>query len=140
MNDLTLTGAVIPPIQLASIFKHKRQQFSLLSRTFLGYPIDFGFDQSFVHQFTSFNLNNVGDPFTDSNFQLNTHDFEVAAITYLIQLLQLEPELYWGYTTSGGTEGNIFGIHAGRSIYPDGIVYFSEDAHYSVMKGCMLTR
>jgi hypothetical protein len=71
MDDLTLTGTVIPPTQLASIFKHKYQYFSRLSKTFLGYPIDFGFDQSFVHQFTSFNLNNVGDPFAYSSLLMN---------------------------------------------------------------------
>ena len=141
MDDLTLDGTIIPAAQLKKIFHHKQQHFKMLSETFLGYPTDLDFDQTFIHQFTSFNLNNIGDPFASSNFQLNTHDFEIAALNYMMQLLQFDNNIYWGYTTNGGTEGNIFGIHAGRSMFnDDGIVYFSEDAHYSVLKGCILTR
>jgi histidine decarboxylase len=140
MDNLTLNGAIIPPAQIKEIFQHKQQYFKQLSETFLGYPTDLEFDQEFVHQFTTFNLNNIGDPFAESSFLLNTHDFEVAAINYIVQLLQLDSELYWGYTTNGGTEGNVFGIHAGRTVFNEGIVYFSEDAHYSVSKGCNITR
>jgi histidine decarboxylase len=40
----------------------------------------------------------------------------------------------WGYVTGGGTEGNMYGIFLGRELHPDGVVYYSEDTHYSVNK------
>jgi len=56
----------------------------------------------------------------------------------LVELLQ-NPEKYkdgyWGYVTSGGSESNLWGIIQGFAKYPNGIVYFSEGAHYSIPKG-----
>ncbi len=40
----------------------------------------------------------------------------------------------WGYVTSGGTEGNMYGLYMARELFPDGRVYFSEDTHYSIPK------
>jgi histidine decarboxylase len=48
--------------------------------------------------------------------------------------MHLEPREAWGYVTSGGTEGNMYGLYMGREIFPDGVVYFSQDTHYSVVK------
>ena len=39
-----------------------------------------------------------------------------------------------GTSPTGGTEGNMYGLYLGRELFPDGIVYFSEDTHYSVLK------
>lgn len=41
---------------------------------------------------------------------------------------------YWGYVTSGGSESNLWGIIQGFTRYPDGILYYSEGAHYSIPK------
>ena len=41
---------------------------------------------------------------------------------------------FWGYVTNGGTEGNMYGIFLGRELFPEGLVYYSEDTHYSVSK------
>ncbi|RDX62930.1 Serine decarboxylase 1, partial [Mucuna pruriens] len=41
---------------------------------------------------------------------------------------------YWGYVTTGGTEGNLHGILVGREQLPDGILYTSQDSHYSIFK------
>ena len=41
---------------------------------------------------------------------------------------------YWGYINNGGTEGNLYGLYLARELMRDGIVYFSEDTHYSVAK------
>ena len=40
----------------------------------------------------------------------------------------------WGYITSGGTEGNLYGLYLARELYPDGVVYYSEHTHYSAAK------
>lgn len=44
----------------------------------------------------------------------------------------------WGYITNGGTESNTYGLFLGREAFPTGIVYYSEDTHYSVPKAVRL--
>jgi len=79
-------------------------------------------------------MNNVGDPFEPSNFHLNTHEFEREVLSLFCELYKAEKEETWGYITNGGTEGNMYGLYLAREIYPDGMVYYSEDTHYSVAK------
>ena len=81
-----------------------------------------------------YSLNNVGDPFHDSNFRSNTHEVEREVITRFADLMHLARDQAWGYVTSGGTEGNMYGLYMGRELFPDGVVYFSQDTHYSVRK------
>ncbi|MAF25936.1 histidine decarboxylase, partial [bacterium] len=33
-----------------------------------------------------------------------------------------------------GTEGNLYGLYLARELYPKGVVYYSQDTHYSVSK------
>ena len=40
----------------------------------------------------------------------------------------------WGYVTTCGTEGNLYGMLLARETLPDGIVYTSSETHYSVFK------
>lgn len=78
--------------------------------------------------------NNVGDPFSGSNFRLNTHEFERDVVAEFARHTEAEPGGFWGYVTSGGTEGNMYGLYLARELLRDGMVYFSEDTHYSVAK------
>ncbi len=105
-----------------------------LSQSFAGYPCNLNFDYSELTPFFNYCVNNVGDPFEDSNFRLNTHELEREVIAQFANLLHLDPEQAWGYVTSGGTEGNMYGLYMGRELFPDGVVYFSQDTHYSVVK------
>ncbi len=109
-------------------------KFEGLAGHFLGYPTNQDFDYSALLPFLSYNVNNVGDPFHDSNFATNTHDIERRVIRRFSDLLHLPPEEAWGYVTNGGTEGNMYGMFLARELHPDGIVYFSEDTHYSILK------
>ncbi len=102
--------------------------------TFVGYPCTALFDYSPLYRFLSYPVNNVGDPFVPSNFHLNTHPFEREVLGIFQQLTRAPADSFWGYVTSGGTEGNMYGIFLARELYPDGLVYFSEDTHYSVSK------
>ena len=76
----------------------------------------------------------MGDPFHPSNFWGNTHEIEREVIGIFAGLMRLEPESAWGYVTSGGTEGNMYGLYLARELYPNGMFYFSEETHYSVLK------
>ena len=100
----------------------------------VGYPANQNFDYSDLYPFLQYSANNIGDPFQGSNFRLNTHDIEREVIATFADLMHLEPEQAWGYVTSGGTEGNMYGLFMGRELFPGSTVYFSQDTHYSVVK------
>ena len=111
-----------------------RRDFEELAQRQMGYPCNQSFDYSDLTPFLEYTLNNVGDPFHDSNFRSNTHEIECEVVARFASLMHLEQEQAWGYVTSGGTEGNMYGIYMGRELFPDGVVYFSQDTHYSVLK------
>ena len=109
-------------------------RFSELRSRSIGYPCNQVFDYSELCRFLEFACNNVGDPFGASNYRMNTHDFERDVVHEFARLTQAPPDEYWGYVTSGGTEGNMYGLYVAREIFPQGICYFSEETHYSVAK------
>ena len=100
----------------------------------VGYPSNQNFDYSPLIPFLSHSLNNLGDPFHQTNYRANTHEFEREVILHFAQLMGLDPEDAWGYVTSGGTEGNMYSLYLARELHPDGMLYFSEEAHYSILK------
>jgi histidine decarboxylase len=101
---------------------------------FVGYPCNALFNYHSLFKFLDYPINNVGDPYVDSNFHLNTHVIEREVLGIFHELTHAVPEESWGYISSGGTEGNMYGIFLGRELYPEGMVYYSEDTHYSVNK------
>jgi len=103
-------------------------------KRFIGYPVNLKHDCSDLARFLEFSLNNVGDPFQRSPIALNTLEFEREVIECFEWLAGGEPRETWGYVTGGGTEGNMYGLYLARELLPDGMVYFSEETHYSVMK------
>jgi histidine decarboxylase len=104
------------------------------STSFIGYPCNGCFDYQPLFRFLKHPLNNVGDPFVPSNYHLNTHAFERAVLRTFRHLTHAPADSCWGYVTNGGTEGNMYGIFLARELYSDGLLYFSEDTHYSVSK------
>lgn len=105
----------------------------------VGYPCNQAFDYSELLPFLAYHMNNVGDPFAETNYGPNTHDFEREVIGTLAQFTRA-PDDHWGYITNGGTEGNLYGLYLARELHPDGIVYYSEDTHYSVAKSLRFLR
>ncbi len=104
------------------------------AQRFLGYPCNGDFDYSPLYRFLQFPLNNVGDPFLDTTFRLNTHAIECEVLEMFRQFTRAPAADFWGYMTNGGTEGNMYGIYLARELLPNGVVYYSEDTHYSVAK------
>lgn len=100
----------------------------------LGYPAAKDFDCAPLLRFLELPVNNVGDPFADGTYQVQTRTFEREVLTFFAGLLRAPEDDWWGYVTNGGTEGNLYGLYLARELHPDGIVYFSEDTHYSVSK------
>ncbi|VAH69815.1 unnamed protein product [Triticum turgidum subsp. durum] len=85
-------------------------------------------------QFQNFSINNLGDPFIESNYGVHSRQFEVAVLDWFARLWDLQQDEYWGYITNCGTEGNLHGLLVGRELFPDGIIYASRESHYSVFK------
>jgi len=106
--------------------------------TFLGYPVSKDFDYTDLFEFLKYPLNNIGDPFTPSTWKVDTREFEREVIDFMAQLFRAGEDDYWGYVTNGGSEGNLYGLYLARELYPKGVVYYSQDTHYSVSKNLHL--
>ncbi len=100
----------------------------------VGYPVAFDIDYKLLVPYLGFSLNNVGDPFTSAHYRINSREFEREVMHFFAELSRAPEDEWWGYVTNGGTEGNLYGMYLAREIFPDGIVYFSRDSHYSVAK------
>jgi histidine decarboxylase len=83
-------------------------------------------------------LNNVGDPFVDGTAINQTKWAERQVIGFLAELFRAARRDIWGYVTSGGSEGNVYGLWVARSLFPDAVVYHSDAAHSSVDKAVSL--
>jgi histidine decarboxylase len=112
----------------------------------MGYPINQntsldGFYKWYVEkQLYGVSMNNVGDPCRrekDSNYSMNTHEFEREVIDYFARLYGFKKK-YWGFVTTSGTDGNNHGIYAGRkylqlkSPLSTPVIYYSKEIHHSV--------
>lgn len=102
--------------------------------TELGYPCAFDIDYRPLVPFLAYSQNNIGDPFRSGSYRLNSHEFEREVLEFFAKLSNAPDGQWWGYVTNGGTEGNLYGMYLARETCPDGIVYFSQDSHYSVPK------
>lgn len=120
---------------LDDLYKHIESASQYLA----GYPTNTNFDYQDLYKFLKFNINNVGDPYDDNLYSCNTHEFEQEVIDYFAKLFRCSTE-HWGYVTNGGTEGNMHGLYLARESWPDGVVYMSEDTHYSLMKSVHLLK
>lgn len=105
-----------------------------------GYPLNLSYDYKPLLKLLEFSVLNMGDPYVDSNYGSDSRKFEKRVLAFFADLYRIESEDFWGYVTSGGTEGNLYGIYLGREVYPEGILYLSEDTHYSVVKAARLFR
>uniref|UniRef100_A0A0V0GJM2 Putative ovule protein n=1 Tax=Solanum chacoense TaxID=4108 RepID=A0A0V0GJM2_SOLCH len=80
----------------------------------IGYPTNMHYEHhAILAPLLQFSLNNCGDPFTQSPVDFHSKDFEVAVLDWFAQLWEIDKDEYWGYITSGGTEGNLHGLLVG---------------------------
>ncbi|KAK4435745.1 Serine decarboxylase [Sesamum alatum] len=111
--------------------KHLRERVSY----YLGYPANHNCEHYLaLSTLLQFNINNVGDPFKESDHGLHSKKFEVGVLDWFARLWGIDKDEYWGYVTNGGTEGNLHGILLGRELLPNGILYTSKESHYSLFK------
>ncbi|KAJ1402294.1 Pyridoxal-phosphate binding site [Sesbania bispinosa] len=121
---------------MASVLAKYKRSLTERTKYHLGYPYNLDFDYGALSQLQHFSINNLGDPFIESNYGVHSRQFEVGVLDWFARLWELEKNQYWGYITNCGTEGNLHGILVGREVFPDGILYASQESHYSVFKSC----
>lgn len=125
--------------------EHRLQQWALeleeRSRRCAGYPVNFRFNLERFFEtlmgsgILQLSLNDAGRPDRPSPYGLNSRDYEKEVLQSLAELYRFPEENFWGYVTSGGTQGNLQGMWMGReALRPHGrpVIYASEEAHYSV--------
>jgi histidine decarboxylase len=117
---------------------HLKEQVTGAMADCIGYPVAKDFDYSDLYHFLDTSINNIGDPFEDSTYRVQTHDMEREVVAFFARLFRANPRDFWGYITNGGSESNLYGLYLAREMYPKGIVYYSESTHYSVRKNIHL--
>ncbi|XP_034676506.1 serine decarboxylase [Vitis riparia] len=125
---------------MASVLARYRKTLMERTKHHLGYPYNLDFDYGALSQLQHFSINNLGDPFIESNYGVHSRQFEVGVLDWFARLWEIEKDEYWGYITNCGTEGNLHGILVGREVLPDGILYASQETHYSVFKAARMYR
>ena len=106
--------------------------------SFLGYPVSKDFDYSELSEFLQYPINNLGDPFEDGTYKVQTREMEKEVVGFFAKLFRAKTNDYWGYVTNGGSESNLYGLYLARELYPKAMVYYSESTHYSVRKNIHL--
>ena len=114
------------------------------STTYFGYPeVPENNDLSIlgISSLAKLHLNNAGDPWVHGNAKMHTKEFEQEALDFVAHLYGIQDN-YWGYITSGGTEGNLYGMYTGRDYLinqgKNPIFLFSASSHYSIPKNAHL--
>eukprot|EP00250_Pteridium_aquilinum_P016102 c22943_g1_i1 orf=141-1838(+) len=125
---------------IASVLARYRRTLVDRTKYHLGYPYNLDFDYGALSQLQHFSINNLGDPFIESNYGVHSRQFELGVLDWFARLWELEKDEYWGYITNCGTEGNLHGILVGREVFPDGVLYASRESHYSVFKAARMYR
>lgn len=119
-------------ISLEQLFEYQ-QSLNQATQFHAGYPYNLSHDNTFLLSFLRYSINNLGgDCFTESNYKIDSRDFEREVLQFFSDLYHVKD--WWGYVTTSGTEGNLYGLLLGRENHPDGILYSSESSHYSVEK------
>ena len=104
----------------------------------LGYPYNLNFEYEDLSRFFKYSINNLGDPFDESNYGVHSRKFELEILEFFSKLWKIDD--YWGYVTNSGTEGNLQSILVARENFPDGILYASSESHYSIFKAAHFYR
>ncbi|MED6185507.1 hypothetical protein PIB30_057754 [Stylosanthes scabra] len=129
-----------PQPNLNAVINHYVHTLNHFNSRNLGYPTNQNFNYDGLAPLLQFHLNNAGDPFLGCSFSLNSTSFEVSVLDWFANLWDIQKNKYWGYVTTGGTEANLHAILVGREQFPDGILYTSEDSHYSIFKIARINR
>lgn len=132
-----INGAIESETHILEAYDKVLQQRSSVH---FGYPYNLMYDHQELFNFMKYSINNLGDPYVTSNYSVHSRQFERAVIDFFARLWKADEDSYWGYVTTSGTEGNLHGILVARECHPDGILYTSNETHYSIFKAARYYR
>ncbi|AFD07394.1 histidine decarboxylase [Solitalea canadensis] len=115
-----------------------RQKIKENSQNSLGYPVSKDFDYSELFELLKYPVNNIGDPFADCTYSVDSREMEREVLEFFAEVFRAQKNDWWGYVTNGGSEGNMYGLYMARELHPKGMVYYSAATHYSVHKNLHL--
>ncbi|MEV6523207.1 histidine decarboxylase [Longispora sp. NPDC051575] len=113
---------------------YTREHIERGMETHLGFPCATDIDFSPLTPLFLVALNNLGDPAADPVWPHHTMRWEREVVNWMATLFRADPVDQWGYVTTGGTEGTMQALRMARELHPNGILYYSTAAHYSVPK------
>ncbi|KAJ9470183.1 Serine decarboxylase 1 [Diplonema papillatum] len=125
---------------ITKVLTDYREYLEDRSKYHFGYPYNLHYDHEEIFDVMKYSINNLGDPFVESNYGVHSRRFELDVLAFFAEMWQIPEGDYWGYVTSCGTEGNLHSILCAREMQPDGVLYASKDSHYSVFKACKFYR
>ncbi len=107
----------------------------------LGYPYNLAGAAAVPTRFGDYLINNLGDPYAGSHYGSEVCDLEREAVDWLMDLWGCDDrEAYWGSVGASGTEGNLWALYLAREAFPDAIVVYPREAHYSIPKAARILR
>lgn len=122
-SELELGPLGIPPERRARLLDRLDAHLRDRRDHMLGYQVTEDMDayQADLSRFMRLHLNNIGDPFKEGGYKVNTKPVERAVLTYFTKLWHGFPyrqgrrESCWGYALSmGATEGNLYAMWNAR--------------------------
>jgi histidine decarboxylase len=104
------------------------------SENHFGYPYNLSYNYEEIFRFMKYSINNLGDPYVESNYGIHSRIFERSVIDFFADLWKIKKPEYWGYVTTCGTEGNLHGILLAKEKLKDAVIFTSRETHYSIFK------
>ncbi|MGW7319445.1 histidine decarboxylase [Streptomyces sp. NPDC054865] len=105
---------------------------------FMGFPANLSFDFAALAPLLTILVNNVGDPGSTDASGIHAKAYEKAVVDFFAEVAGIGAEQVYGYVTTGGSEGNLYGLATARDYLPNARLYASDQAHYSVRKAAHL--
>ncbi|WP_084558023.1 pyridoxal-dependent decarboxylase [Hamadaea tsunoensis] len=132
--------AVDPHLTLAAV----AERWTAGRRTNIAFPGAYDLGPLIDQHFAAAGLwsqlgNNIGSPYDDGHGHDHSKPQERQVVDLLADMFGA-PASRWGYVTSGSTESTLHALYDAKQQLPGLVVYTSADAHYSVVKLCVLLR
>jgi histidine decarboxylase len=115
-------------------FKNFKERIEQSNQTFMWYPHNRNYkvSEELRDLFVQWHINNIGDPYNNVSTYLNhAREFEQYGLEYRAEKYNLNKDNVGWYINACGTEGNMASIYIAKQQNPNGILYYSEDTHYS---------
>ena len=122
------------PAEAAEKLLKFRSRLGERSGDHLGYPYNFDHGNHLgpLHNILRYSINNLGDPYDPSNYDVESRQFETGVVDAYAKYWHIQDEKYWGYVAHSGTEGNRLCVEIASRVFPNGICYYSNETHYSI--------